>query len=122
MFQPDYTYKCILIRVIDGDTVVLRVDLGFKIQIDLTVRLADFNAPEPRGKTKKEGLRYKAKAQVWFDMHPGPFFITTQKSGKYGRWLGRIFVNLPEDDDGRTAQGYLTDHLRIDWKYPHGVE
>ena len=121
VYEPQYTYQCTLVRVIDGDTIVLLVDLGFKIQIELTVRLSDFNAPEPRGETKEEGLRFKKKAEDWFKKHPGPFFIETQKSGKYGRWLGRIFVNLPEDEDGRSASEYLTDHQRIEWRCADGI-
>ena len=129
-FAPDYTYECKLVRVIDGDTVVLLVDLGFKIQNELTVRLSDFNAPEPRGATKEEGLKYKEKAQRYFEDHPGPFFVTTTKSGKYGRWLGRIFVNHPHPstvppppvmykEDGIT-QFYLSDYLRRTWKNERG--
>ena len=117
MYEPDFTYQCTLTRVIDGDTIVLLVDLGFKIQIELMVRLYDFKVSD-RISAVGEGLRFKKKAEGWFEKHPGPFFITTYKSGIYGRWLGRIFVNLPEDDDGRTAQEYLTDHQRIDWKHP----
>jgi endonuclease YncB( thermonuclease family) len=43
-----YWYTCSLIRVIDGDSVELSVDLGFNVRIDITARLLGINAPEMR--------------------------------------------------------------------------
>lgn len=41
-----YTYNFTLIRVVDGDTVIGYVDLGFDVQIKQTFRFADINTPE----------------------------------------------------------------------------
>ena len=45
--DADYKYHCSLVRVIDGDTVVLNVDLGFGIWKKDTFRLygIDFSLP-----------------------------------------------------------------------------
>jgi micrococcal nuclease len=48
-----YTYKAEVIRVIDGDTVVLNIDLGFKIHHITPCRLAGINAPEMNAKDEK---------------------------------------------------------------------
>ncbi len=113
-FEPEYTYRCELMRVVDGDTMDLLVDLGFHIKVKIRVRLQYFDAPEPRGDTREEGLHYSEKAWSWFEDSRGPFFVTTTKAGKFGRWLARIFVNLPEDDNGASSRSYLEDHLRAD--------
>lgn len=46
MLSPVYIYRAALKRVIDGDTFVLRVDLGFEVHRDVTVRLRGLLAPE----------------------------------------------------------------------------
>ena len=44
-----YNYPCKVVRVIDGDTAVLEVNLGFNIRFTETFRLLGINAPEKRG-------------------------------------------------------------------------
>lgn len=51
-----YLYKATLVRVIDGDTVVLSIDLGFKVTFQLNARLYGINAPEVHGTTRDAGL------------------------------------------------------------------
>ena len=43
-----YSYNVETLRVIDGDTFVFNIDLGFGISKKITVRLAGYNAPELR--------------------------------------------------------------------------
>jgi micrococcal nuclease len=105
----DYTYQCELDRVVDGDTMDLVVDLGFNISLKIRVRLGNFNAPEPRGETREEGLRYKKKAQLWFERNIREgLFVQTRKSGKFGRWIGDIFYRK-SDISGSAV--YLHSHL-----------
>lgn len=52
-----YNYTGIITRVIDGDTIQVNVDLGFRINREIRVRLIGVNAPEVYGKNKEEGLR-----------------------------------------------------------------
>jgi len=50
---PVYIYAAALRRVIDADTLLLDVDLGFRVSAAITVRLVDVDAPErntPEGK------------------------------------------------------------------------
>ena len=47
-----FEYRAELIRVIDGDTVVMSLDLGFKTFVVRTLRLLDIDAPEVRGKRR----------------------------------------------------------------------
>lgn len=54
-----YQYKATVNRVIDGDTVNLTIDLGFRLSMTSNCRLAGINAPEmstEEGKTSKIAL------------------------------------------------------------------
>jgi micrococcal nuclease len=46
--KPAYVYRAKCTRVIDGDTFVAQVDLGFYASIQLHVRIRGVNAPELR--------------------------------------------------------------------------
>ena len=60
-----YEYKCVLRRIIDGDTIVVDIDLGFKVFLQKEkVRLFGINTPESRTRNleeKKLGLAAKAR-------------------------------------------------------------
>ena len=60
-----YQYKAVLVRVIDGDTIDVDIDLGFDVWLKKQrVRLAGIDAPESRTRNKAEkvlGLAAKAR-------------------------------------------------------------
>ena len=112
--EPDsavsYTYKAELVRVIDGDTVVLDVDLGFETWLrNQTIRLYGLNTPEIRGKTKSEGLEVKA----WMEERLAGREIVLQsiqdKKGSFGRWLGIIFADEENVNEELLAQGMAVE-------------
>lgn len=115
-YEHEYIYPCRVKRIIDGDTLVLIVDLGFKIEAEIVLRLNGFDAPEPRGDTTKEGIKFKNKAADYFVVNSGPFFVESHCKGKFGRWIGDVFCNTEPDDSGRCAKATLTQHQRIEWK------
>ena len=93
-----YQYKIKKIeRVIDGDTFVCVMDLGFNIGLTQTVRLVGINAPEIHTlneDVKKFGLRAKQKLQEYLSKGT-EIIIETQKpdsTEKYGRILGEVYV------------------------------
>ena len=102
-----YIYKTKLIRVIDGDTMDLSVDLGFNIIHNIRVRLLDIDTPEVRGVQKPHGLAAKEAAKDWFDSIDKELLVETTKTGKYGRWLARIFYK--ENDVSFFLHDYLDD-------------
>ncbi len=53
-----YEYKAKLIKVVDGDTLDVQIDLGFNIFQNIRVRLLGVNTPETYG-VKKESIEYK---------------------------------------------------------------
>jgi len=96
-----YEYHAKLVRVIDGDTVVLDVDLGFHATMRETFRLYGVNCPEMHGATKEAGQAAKAFVEKWFASHPE--FVTESFKGrtqdKYGRWLAVIHPTPDRSDD-----------------------
>ena len=89
-----YTYSAKLIRVIDGDTVDVDIDLGFDLSIRQRLKLFGVDTPDSRSAdpaVKQKGLEAKQRLT---EVLPREFKITTilNKRGKYGRVLGTVFV------------------------------
>lgn len=110
-----WSYRCALVRVVDGDTVILRIDEGFRNATEQSIRLVDVHAPELfSGNDRETGATAKADVQAWFNAvlagtnEPWPFLVTTQKDKQtLGRYIGEIWAQ-----DGRS----LNDYLRtLDW-------
>ena len=92
-----YTYKALVERVVDADTIWLNIDLGFACWSRQKVRLRGIDAPEL---STKKGL--EAKAFVEARLKEVPFVvIKTHKSDKYDRYLADIFFLKAEEDGGK---------------------
>ena len=91
-----YYYKVEILRVVDGDTVDVRMDLGFNVWHKCRVRLMGINAPESRTRDKEEKKRGLA-AKQWLintlDSAQADIEMKSHGSGKYGRILGEIYIN-----------------------------
>jgi micrococcal nuclease len=84
-----YEYQATVLRVVDGDTICARVDLGFEVSVDETLRLAGINAPErgkPGGSEASAWLRSKLL------MTTARIVTVKDKREKYGRYLAEIFL------------------------------
>ena len=92
-----YTYKAKVNRVIDGDSVVLDIDLGFGTWIhNESVRLVGIDAPESRTRDLVEKqFGNLAKERVKEILEPGKQVIIRtykDKGGKFGRVLAEIIT------------------------------
>ena len=89
-----YTYRAEIVRVVDGDTVDINIDLGFGVWLnDERVRLAGVDTPESRTSDKVEKLFGKAAGRYVEERLPVGSMQTlvTKKydsKGKFGRILG----------------------------------
>ena len=99
-----YEYRCKVIRVVDGDTVDVNVDLGFGVWLHKErVRVLGIDTPESRTRDKEEkkyGLA--AKKYVKDFLSDGTVELITKKydaKGKFGRILGDFHVT---DSNGVT--------------------
>jgi micrococcal nuclease len=85
-----YEYNAQLVRVVDGDTVDISVDMGFHISQQIRVRLNGINAPEtstPAGKGAKDFL--EGLLPVGTSLRCNTF---KDKTEKYGRYLADLTV------------------------------
>ena len=109
----DRQYLCTVIRVVDGDTIDLRVDLGFRHFMNDRFRLwhpdGRFNTPEIRGAERQRGLESKDFVESWVDSRGPIICCHTHKDrrGKYGRWL----ADLVAPDGSRLTEELLIRHL-----------
>ena len=92
-----YEYSCVVDRVVDGDTVDVTIDLGFKIFHKARVRMYGIDTPESRTRDldeKARGILSKSFLQDAL-VQSNKVIIKTQKDakGKFGRILGELYVN-----------------------------
>ena len=105
-------YKCKVLKVVDGDTVDVDIDLGFKIQLkDERVRIMGIDTPESRTSDRVEKLfGVAAKNRLYSLLEKDAKLITTEDKdgedmkGKFGRILG----------DFRAADGRLVTEIMIE--------
>ena len=91
-----YEYRCTLRRVVDGDTIDVDVDLGFKVTLsNERVRLQGINTAESRTKNKAEKILGLAAKERLKELLPKKFTIKTTKDGKgkFGRILAEPIVD-----------------------------
>jgi micrococcal nuclease len=97
-----FEYKTKVVRVVDGDTVDVDVDLGFGVWLRKErVRLYGIDTPESRTRDKEE-KKYGLAAKTFLKNALGksPILKTTKDGkGKYGRILGEFLV---VEDTGNT--------------------
>ena len=90
-----YEYKCKMVKVVDGDTVDVDIDLGFGVWMrDQRIRLYGIDTPESRTSDDQEkiyGLAAKDFVVKW--TNAGDLSLKTFKDdrGKFGRILGEIW-------------------------------
>jgi len=104
MFRfPDYTYRASLIRVIDGDTVDVWIDLGCYTYKRARLRLKDittsrseyFDTDELRRGSEEEKQRGReARDRMIELLTVGDLYIKTimDAKGKYGRLLAHLYI------------------------------
>jgi micrococcal nuclease len=87
-----YIRKAKVVRVIDGDTAVFNVDLGFDTSITMTCRFEGINAPETKTPEGKEVRTWLQKTMPVGSMVT--LQTTKDKKEKYGRYLASVFLPM----------------------------
>jgi micrococcal nuclease len=103
-----YNYSAKVIRVVDGDTMDVLVDLGFCVHFRVRLRLSGIDCPETHGAVAvPEGL---TAMQFTKDKVEGKqVILKTHKQEKYGRYLAEVFI--PDDKGNLKIEGKLNDML-----------
>ena len=107
-----YQYKAKVLKVLDGDTVDIDLDLGFNIILaNQRVRMAGIDTPESRTENKEEKVRgLLSKKKLQEKLAVGSWVtIETQRSDnnddKFGRILG-VFLT----EDGKSLNQWMIDN------------
>ncbi|MBB5234493.1 thermonuclease family protein [Deinococcus budaensis] len=96
-FPPDpgadrYVYDRLqVLRVVDGDTVVLRFPLPFNVLADLDVRLLGIDAPERVGASRAAGEAAKTYLAALLDSGDA-LRARSHKTDRYGRYLAELWL------------------------------
>lgn len=90
------SYPADLVRVIDGDTYVLRVELGFQVSITVPIRLSGIDTPE---RFTPEGRSARAFAEA--RLRSGRIVVTPTGARTFERYVAAVTV------DGKDLAGLL---------------
>jgi endonuclease YncB( thermonuclease family) len=108
-----YLYKAKVLEVIDGDTLILDIDLGFQVKKEQRVRLAAIDCPEITTKKGKEAFEYVRTKMTQTNF----IMVQTHKIDIYGRYVAHIFYepalteNKKNQDEIFKNGIYLNDEL-----------
>lgn len=107
-----YEYRCKIVKIIDGDTVDVDIDLGFGVWLKKErIRLYGIDTPESRTSDKEEkvyGLLAKEFLTNMLNDENGIVLKTKKdKTGKFGRILGELWRTTNYAD--RSINQYLID-------------
>ena len=85
--------NCKLIRVIDGDTIVAEIDLGFHVTTQQIFRLKGIDTHELRSNDEYEKIKAgQEKLFVERLLTTGQNMqIFSEKTEKFGRWLADVY-------------------------------
>lgn len=101
MEKEKYIYTATIAEIIDGDTLDLNIDIGFRIVFQVRIRLKNINTPE------KNQLGYKEASEFWNSYLTKKLVIETFKThtnkniaDKYGRYIADVYYdNLKLNDE-----------------------
>ncbi len=106
-----FTYKAIITKVYDGDTVTAEIDLGFHTWLKgEKLRLYRINAPEIRGAERPQGLVSRDWLRDKLLGREVLIHTIKDRKGKYGRYLVEIFL------DGENINDALVDAGMAEYK------
>lgn len=113
-----FHYQACVVRVVDGDTIDVILDLGFDISYRRRVRFHGINAPQSRTKDpveKEAGLAAKRYVEDWISALEQQVIIQTSlgDGSEVGHILGRILNDDGEClNDEMVSLGHAIRHSR----------
>jgi len=111
-----YQYKANVEKVVDGDTIDVVIDLGFKITTHQRIRLAKINTPETYNVKRnsdeyQKGITAKEYVEKRLAANDNEIIVETEKvTEKYGRYIGTIWLadSATTLNDELVEKGYAT--------------
>ena len=118
-----YRYRAIVTDVHDGDTITVNMDMGMRTWLhDIKIRFAGIDAPKLYGPGREKGLASRDFLARLIDEQD--VIIDTEKdakgrdaTGKYGRWLGTVWVKAEDSDEWINVNARLVEEgLAVIWR------
>ncbi len=109
--KGQYTYLAELEKIVDGDTLHVKLNLGFGVKHHEILRLAKIQAAERK---TKEGIKVTAELKKILQ---GVTFLVlrTNKTDTYGRYVADVFFNAKEKNPQKVADsGTYLNQLLLD--------
>ena len=116
-----HEYRCKILRVVDGDTVDVDIDLGFGVWMHKErIRLYGIDTPESRTRDleeKKYGLMAKEAVKNFLLIGSTQTLVTIKdKTGKFGRILGKFLIYDKKTDREMTLNEWLIrEHHAVEY-------
>ncbi len=116
-----HEYRCKILRVVDGDTVDVDIDLGFGMWMHKErIRLYGIDTPESRTRDleeKKYGLMAKEAVKNFLLIGSTQTLVTIKdKTGKFGRILGKFLIYDKKTDREMTLNEWLIrEHHAVEY-------
>lgn len=107
-----------IVKIVDGDTVDIVLDLGFEVYRKERIRINRIDTPESNTKNeleKKLAIEAKDYVSKWM-LNQKQVKIKTLKDDKYGRLLGEFY------GDGGVCLSDLLIEKGYAWAYDGGVK
>jgi len=114
-----HTYRCTILRVVDGDTVDVDIDLGFGVwNRGERIRVLGIDTPESRTRDKVEktyGILAKNFVKSYLPVGSVQTLQTEKDStGKFGRILGKFLVyDKKTDREMHLGDIMIREHLAV---------
>lgn len=103
---PTWIYEAALLRVVDGDTLEVAVDLGFRVRMITPVRLNGLNCAEHDTPAGDAATAYNTE---WLAKIPVLVIVAAKPrdfGDKFGRWLATVWGNDRCLNDDLIASGH----------------
>ncbi|HXG85085.1 MAG TPA: thermonuclease family protein [Pyrinomonadaceae bacterium] len=111
--KPDYQFKGRITKIVDGDTLDAVVHLGFRVSIDLRLRLYGIDTPELRDADPTMRLNaQKAKARL-IELTGNPMVLIKSHKPFHTEKFGRYLCQLYNSDGVNINQTLLDEGLAI---------
>ena len=112
-----------VIKVVDGDTIDIEIDLGFDLTKKERVRLGGIDTPEKRTKNLEEKAMGLEATEYLTALLEGAvkLIVTTEKDGKFGRMIGTLYMSLECIETGSSINQMMIDD-GFAWKYDGGTK
>lgn len=119
MVDDFFRYQARPTHIVDGDTLDVTVDLGFKTRRDMRLRLTGIDTAEIFGVKKESdeyqnGIAHKSYVEEWLEQAAEewdgewPVIVDTDKDekGKYGRYVAEV---VRRSDGARLTEDLLAE-------------